>query len=243
MAKLGDSGAVQFRTANGGTFHLAMSPLPPELTAPWSNVMDFRPAVAQSTVGLADFRMSTGPIEVLEHTLKVISATERATWTQGGGHCLVVEAVSPTDGTSFVGAGWIGPWNVAYMLLYPPYDRLEDIQQRLSQISFIDTPEGLLVDSPKWDVGSSLRTYIRGEFAISIQPIIEAAGLVPRWSGLTVAAGEVWKVEPDEGDVDTYLMLASDSVLGCIVPFAKHKHDTLLRFVESIDTLQWTPPK
>ncbi|GIH98415.1 hypothetical protein [Planobispora takensis] len=163
--------------------------------------------------------LELAPKSSLGAGINSIRGTERERFAYNGGEVVIYDCGDIPDARW---ATWMGPWNMAHGMFYAPQWEADDVLQVLSRVQWTDTPEGLTA-SPGRRFNLQLMQYflpVAGVGTLQVEPKSMTSTPVPGWRGLSTQAGEIWRMSSSEGPKYESLMLATESAVVTLDPWA-----------------------
>lgn len=231
------------RAADGSDVNLRSSGPLPDFAEPWFGHVVFRPEGPKGFGSRSVFGLNVGPSATVEPGIVAIQGTRRHEQAFKGGQAVIVDGTNPVSGEPITAAGWIGPWNVAWGLHYPPSNQTGDLMAVLERLDFTDTPHGLVAYAPGWEILNVRATLMMPDLGRVVLENIAAAGVrrpAPKWAGLRLRAGEAWRINrTEDGRRVEALVLASDTALATVLPTAGRTMQDALDFADQLSEMSW----
>lgn len=199
-----------------------------ELPTKWSGHVTFKPRYGGGEI----LGVSLAPSENATAALNSIRASVRYKQSFRGGETVIADGVNPRTGEAITAAGWVGPWNTAFGFFYGEESQTERIMTNLARLNTTDTPDGLMIEVPGFDVLSLQSTIVTDKSRVIAFARSAAERLIPDWEGARTRAGEVWHAErTEEGEHLECLVVASESAVATVYALASGSLDGSLSLV------------
>ena len=194
---------------------------------------------AASSVGLRAFE--TGPVGTVDgHVAILLSGQYVAEYAGQGGTFLVAQNADNSMGL----VAWQGRWHEAYGWVNVPNATHAQALETLADLSFTDTPAGLLVRPRDTEVYQRITVtkHIRGIGYARITQTARVANELPTWSGHRVRVGEVWRQEVAAevgGRHPAALVCATPTAVITVDARDGGTEDTALEFLTALTAVTW----
>lgn len=179
---------------------------------PWMGHVRYIPNYGGRATSTELWAMELAPITSFGAAVESVGGRERDRFSLSGGEVVIFDCAQPQDARW---AAWMGPWHMVHGMFYAPKWEVGDIAEAFSRVSLTDTPEGMTADpGGRWTLELSIYLLgIAGVGSLYVQPKRVAARRIPKWRGLTVAAGEVWRLpQPPDSNAEPLLFVTDSSV-------------------------------
>ncbi len=146
-----------------------------------------------------DLRLHTGAIGGFADAVAELGEpAARYSFRHAGGQVEVVQSKQALAAVS-----WTGRHHELYYYLRNHDIDVQDVGQLLRAVDVADSPDGLIV-RPRLGHGLRARrlgmfTWVEGLMIVGMFHLLHHAELLPKWRGLGVASGELWRQEGPSG--------------------------------------------
>lgn len=220
---------------------------------PWAGHVRYIPNYGGRATSGELWALELAPITPLSAAVESVGGRERERFSLAGGEVSIYDCAQPGDARW---AAWMGPWHMVHGMFYAPKWESDDIAEAFSRVSFVDTTDGMTAEPDhRWTLELSIYLLgIAGIGTLYVQPKRVAARRIPKWRGLTVTAGEVWRLPRPPDSNDEPLLFVTDGAVATLMPWdvptpagatpsqrtAAGTASAALEFLRNITRVDWT---
>lgn len=137
---------------------------------------------------------------------------------------------------------WVGERFEISAFTRSPTPTLADAIRRFGLLDITEHVDGIEIhsnDNGHVVVPYSARKIVPDVGFVIIRRPQDALKLMPSWQGMTVEAGELWRID-GAAPVDDQLLLGSDTCAAVLSPTAETTNQDLITFSAAIRTIEWS---
>jgi hypothetical protein len=210
--------ATSTRAANGDMVYLETTDDAVVLDEhPWFGHVRFTPRYGRRVSTPDVWAVDLAPLASLAAGVESVGGRIRERFALAGGEVVVVDCARPERARW---AAWLGPWHLAHGMFYAPRWETADVVDTFSRVRWVDTPEGLTVDTgDRFDLSAVMcLVSVPGVGLVKTEPRRSSSARAPRWRGASVPTGEVWQLPAADGRAGTALLHVTPTAVTTVMP-------------------------